>query len=185
MAKVRFISEKYLKDNSGIEDNVEETILNPVIDKAQLIYIEGVLGTALYKKLQQDVIDDSLAGKYLILMRDYIKPALVEAVIYESYPQIWSRITNKSVSTSNSDNAIPLSSDDIKFLQAGVRDNMEYLLQRVAKYLMANVSDFPEYSNPGSSIDTVRPRRNNLFGGIYLNRGKGSTGCNFGINLPD
>lgn len=184
MAKTRFVSIDFLYKNTVIEANVDSTILTPIIDKAQLIYIEGVLGTALYNKMKSDVQSGSLSGNYLTLMTEYIQPALADWVVYEAYPQIWSRITNKTVSTSSSDNAIPLSADDVKWVREGVRDSAEYLTQRVSKYLMANQSLFTEYTNPGSSIDTVQPKRNNMFGGIYLGKG-GRNRCNFGLDLPN
>jgi hypothetical protein len=184
MAKIRFVSADYLYKNTTIESNVDSTILIPIIDKAQLIHTEGALGTALYNKIKTDVQNASLSGNYLTLMTDYIQPALAEWIVYESYPQIWSRITNKTVSTSSSDNAIPLSADDLKYIREGVRDSAEYLTQRLSKYLMANPTLFPEYLNPGSTIDTVKPNRSNLFGGIYLRKGKGTTDCNFGLDLP-
>ena len=184
MAKIRFISADYLYKNTTIEANVDSTILTPIIDKAQLLYIEGVLGTALYNKLKTDVSGNTLSGNYLTLMTDYVQPALAEGVVYEAYPQIWSRITNKSVSTSNSENSVPLTADDVKWIREGVKDSLEYLLQRTSKYLMANVTLFPEYQNPGSTIDTVVPKRKNLFGGIYLRKG-GKNDCNFGVDLPN
>jgi len=182
MAKTRFLSIDFLYKNTTIESNVDSTILIPIIDKAQLIYIEGVLGTALYNKLKTDVQNSTLSGNYLTLMTDYVQPALAEWIVYESHNNIWARITNKTVSTSNSDNAVPLTADDLKFLKEGVRDSAEYLTQRIAKYLMANVGVFPEYANPGSTIDTVRPKRSNLFGGLYIEKRKPNGDCNFDLD---
>ena len=181
MAKIRFISCDYLYKNTVIESNVDSTILTPIIDKAQLIHIEGVLGTALYNKIKTEVSGSTLAGDYLTLMIDYIQPALAEWIIYEAYPQIWSRITNKTISTSSSDNATPITSDDVKWLKDGVRDSAEFLTKRITRYLQANPTLFPEYLAPGSSLDTVRPHRKNYFGGLYLNNG-GRNNCNFGLD---
>jgi hypothetical protein len=184
MAKVRFVSVDYLYKNTIIEGNVGSDILLPIIDKAQLIYIEGVLGTALYDKIKTDVTNNSLSGDYLTLMTGYIQPALAEWIIYESYPHIWSRITNKTVSTSSSDNAIPLTSDDVKFLREGVRDSAEYLTKRITRWLQSYPELYPEYLNPGSKLKDVKPKRNNLFGGVYIRKRGGLNGdCAFGMDL--
>jgi hypothetical protein len=93
-------------------------------------------------------------------------------------PSLWAKISNKSVSTSNSDNANPITLDDLKFIREGMRDMAEYLEERLIKFLRANPNTYPLYLTPGSSTDTVYPKNNSLFSGIFVKRGRNCGGGN-------
>ena len=51
MALTYFITPSKLKELSFINENVEDSIVKPVIQRVQRLHIEKLLGTPLYKKM--------------------------------------------------------------------------------------------------------------------------------------
>lgn len=175
---VRLIDSAYLKENTSVDPNVDADELLPFIDKSQRIIIEGALGTALYNDVCNAVSANTISADYLTLLQDYIQPCLAEWSVYNAMPNLWAKITNKSVSTSNSDNANPVTLDDMKFIREGMRDMAEYLEERLIKFLRANPNTYPLYLTPGSQTDTVYPKNNSLFSGIFVKKNRGCGGGN-------
>jgi len=180
MSKVKFISAKYLKDNSSIEGNVDDDILNPYILKAQN-YIHKMLGTSLYNKLKNDVISNSITGIYKTILDDYVQPCLVEYSAYEALPFIYLKFTNKSITKRSSEFGSSADIGEVKWLRSIILDVAEFTSQRLIDYLKANITSIPEYQNPGSSIDTIRPNNSSYFNGVYLGNG-GKDRCDFGVD---
>jgi hypothetical protein len=170
--RVYIISSDYLKENTAIDPNVDAEELMNLIYKTQGIVIEAICGTALYRDILANGSANTLSPAYLNLLDVYLKPCLAEWTYYYSLPNLWAKTTNKSVSTSNSDNANPISLEDLKYIREGIRDVAEFLESKAIKYLKANPDTFPLYLNAGSNTDTVHPRNNSLFSGIMINRRK-------------
>lgn len=163
-----FISVDYLRDNSSINGNTDNEILEPYIITAQTVHIEQILGTGLFNDIVTNIQADTITGNNKTLLDDYIQPCLLQWSIYEALPFLNFKMTNKAVTTKSSDNSEPVGLSEIQYLRQNVRDTAEYLSQRVTDYLKANPSLFPLYRNPGSSCDTIRPNSSSYFNGIYL-----------------
>ncbi len=60
---VYFISTTYLKDNTPLNENVDDKLLKSAIKEAQEIYIRDVIGSGIYNELQVQNIpgEDQLA----------------------------------------------------------------------------------------------------------------------------
>jgi len=164
--KVLFISANYLRSNSIIGGNVDSTLLEPYITMAQNIHIEAILGTKLYDSLILNISSLSVVDK--LLMDNFIQPALIQWAMYEGLPFINYKFTNKSVSTSSSDNSDPVGLEEIHYLRQSVKDAAEYLSERTTKYLKANLTDYPLYSSNGDKINEIHPNKDNFNSGIVF-----------------
>ena len=102
-SRADFISIAYLKENTALQDNIDDSILSPFITKAQDTHLQQVLGTTFYEHLQSQVIADTLTSVEKLLIELYIQPMLAEWALYEVLPHINYKLTNKSVSTNNSE----------------------------------------------------------------------------------
>jgi len=181
MANILFITTEYLKTNTAIDDNIDNSILTPYITQAQKIHIEPILGTVLYKKLQADITAGSVTGVYKTLLDDYIQNTLAYWTMYDSLPFLNYKVTNKSIVTKGSETSAAIGLDELRYLHANIRDNAEYLSQRITKYLVTNQSSFSEYRS-NSEIDEIRPNSTSYFSGIYLGNGSNND-CNDGLGL--
>lgn len=169
MAQALFISEQWLKDNSVIDENVDPKLIRPAILEAQDIQIHPILGTDLYNKLKADVIASTLAGVYLTLMDDYITHTLKYYTLVDLSPEMLVKYMNKSVVEKNSENSSSIDDAMLVRMMGRWNDKAEWYAQRMIDYLCENESSFPEYQNPGSGKDIIKPEKGTVYSqGMYL-----------------
>ncbi len=177
MAKVKFISITYLKENTTIEDNVDDDKLTPYIYKAQDTHIQQALGSTFYSHLKDAIVNSTLTSDEEVLLRDYIQPCLAEFVLYEVMPFLNFKMTNKAISQENSEFSTSSTLDDLKYLRQTVRDLAEFYLERLIKHLCDYSELFPIYLNPGSD-ENLEASNKSYFNGVYLPK-KRSNGTGF------
>jgi hypothetical protein len=174
---VIFISEQALKDNSIINENVDMKVLLPVIKLAQEKYMMPILGTGLYNELKTQITAATITVLNKTLLDDYIQPALIWWIMAEAPMPLTYKFMNKSVATRSSENANAASLNDLLKLEERFKDNAEWYSQRITNYLLQNIQSYPLYSNPGSGIDTIVPKKTMYSTGMYL-------GSTLSKNLP-
>lgn len=157
------------------EDVVKYTALNGNTDTdkyiqfcliAQEIHVQNYLGTDLYDKIAADIVASTLAGNYLSLVTDYIKPMLIHFAMMEYLPFSAYTIANKGVYKHSSENSINVEKNEIDFLIEKERDIAEHYVQRFIKYICNNTTLFPEYST--NTGEDMRPDKNAVFSGWML-----------------
>jgi len=170
MAKkiVMFIDAEYIKDNTPIEQNVDDSLINTQIRKAQRLYVENALGTTFYESLKEKMVANTLSTIEEELIRDYIQPMLNEYTLYCLIPIIGRKFTNKSVSEKNSEFSTPSVLEDLKYIRNGVLDEAEFFNERLVKYLIQNYELFPEYYN--SSCENLPASTQSYFSGIQMKK---------------
>jgi hypothetical protein len=171
---VYFIDVSYLKKNSQIQENVDDDILVPAINKAHDITIQTALGTYFFEHLKLSAKNDDLTPEEDELIRDYIRPVLVESALYESIPFISLKITNKSISTQNSEYSEASELSQVKYLRNTVKDNLDFYLIRLNEHLRLNYMDFPLYYK-FDYLNNLKPNPASSFQGIHI-RSKGRRG---------
>lgn len=164
------ISQRYVKETSEIDENVDMNLINPTIWRCQEQYIQAYLGTPLYEKIQADIVADTLTADYLTLVNNYIADTLLYYTMYEVQVPLLYKMRNKSVAKANSDNALPVSYTEHKYLRDFYKDKAEYFAKRLTDYLCVNSTLFPEYNNFTSS-DQIRPKSAHSTVSVYLGGG--------------
>lgn len=167
--KVKFISTLYLKQNTTIEDNVDDNKLVPFIYSAQDTHIQQALGTNFYDRLKSGVTLNNLSTLEDDFLRDYVQPALAQWTFYEAYPFLNFKATNKAISKESSEFSQPSELDEIKYLRNAIRDLAEFYLKRLNSYLCDYGYLFPEYQNPDPYENLVANSKS-YFSGVYLHR---------------
>lgn len=175
MGRVLLTNTYRLKRSTPIQDNVDDSLLNPYIFKAQETHIHQILGTNLYDKIMNDVMSNSISGAYKTLLDDYITPCLIEYSFYEVMPFISLKITNKTIGRGNADYLAESDLADLKYLRQTVRDVAEFYATRIVGYLRQYSNLFPEYTT-NSGLDKIVPNSSTYFNGVYLGRGNRGVG---------
>lgn len=168
---VYFCSVDYLKKfySGYVDDSIDADAMNSFILIAQNVRIQSVLGYNLYTRFINDIQNFGApqGAQYLFLMDNYIQPATALYAIYEMFPSLAFKATNKSVSQKSSEYGQPSSRNDIEYIRNQIVANAEFYSQRIREYITNNTTQFPEYFQV-SGINRIRARRNNYFGGLFL-----------------
>lgn len=172
--QVKFVSTDFIKKNTVVEMNVDDSKITPIIFKVQRVYLQQILGSSFYDHLSDAVANGTLTAKEESLIRDYIQTLITEYVLYELYPFLNYKSTNKAISKESSEFSTPADLDEIKYLRSNVKDMAEFFAKRLTTYLCDHQEDFPEYQNPDQPENLPKNNRA-YFNGIYMPR-KGPEG---------
>lgn len=160
-----FITRQDLIKNTPLNGNIDMDKILHFVKIAQEIHIQGILGTKLYNRIGQDIINGTLTGDYLNLVNDYIKPMTVQYSFLEFLPFASFSVSNKGVFKKTSENAEVPTENDINKMIESTRDIAEHYSKRFIDYMRHYAFDlFPEY-NQGITKDEIRPQRDITFGG--------------------
>jgi hypothetical protein len=164
---VYFISTTYLREQTPIEDNVDDTKLTPYIIQAQDTFLQEGIGETFYDALKDGVENNTLNADEQKFMRNYVQPQVAQYAFYLAMPFIAFKATNKSVSKESSEFSAPVELSELKFLRNNVLDIAEFYKRRMIKYLLDHPSMFPAYNNPNSK-DNMPKSVQSYFGGLYI-----------------
>jgi len=147
-----------MKSITSISDNLEETLLNPFIKTAQLLYIEKILGRSLY----EDIITSISTGGtiYKTLLEEHIMPCLAYYSLSDAIPFIAMRFEKKGITKSNSDNSENIVNDEMSVLIKRTETSARLYANRLVSYLNENTNMYPLYrmsceSNVVGSTNTI------------------------------
>lgn len=169
MARILLISEKTLKSNGVINNNVDSMYILPAIEYAQDAGIQPLLGTKLYNKLMDLVESGEITGAtdYKYLLDEYTTPYLINKVTAEIQIPLTYKLRNQGVVQNTSDNTYLPSLKDIQFVIQNYENKANFYGKRMSDYLMANRSKYPEYCRIDSCAD-MRSDKDAYNTGIYL-----------------
>jgi len=167
-ANILFISEQVLKDRSLLQDNVDPKLIKPTIKQAQDMYIEPILGTGIYRELQEQIADNDVSQLNKTLLDNYITDCLCWFVASEMVMSLGYKLTNKNVLKKTSENSETSSISDLFDLMNYYKNKGEWYAQRITNYLCENNTDYPLYDNPGTGVDIIQPNSTSYSTGMYL-----------------
>jgi hypothetical protein len=156
------------------DDIIKFTVLNGNIDTdkfiqfikiAQDIHIQNYLGTRLFNRLNDDIVNDDLTQPYSDLLSTYIKPMLIHWAMVEFLPYAAYTVANKGVFKHNSENSSNVEKNEIDFLIAKERDVAQSYTNRFIDFMCFNQVNFPEY-NANSNADVFPDKDANFTGWI-------------------
>lgn len=155
MAQVYLISEKTLKENSVINNNVDGMYLLPAIMDAQNMGLQPLIGTKLYRKLCDLVEDGSITGAtdYKLLLDDYIAPYLINKVTADIQIPLAYKVRNQGVVQQTSENTYVPTLRDLQYVVQNYNNKADFYGNRLSDYLHANHSKYPEYCKIDSCAD--------------------------------
>ena len=166
MATALFISRTDLVKNSIIDGNVDTDKFIQFIKIAQQIDIQNLLGTDLYNKISQDIIDDTLTGDYLTLVNTYIQPCLIWFAQMNYIPFAAYQIKNGGVFKHSSETAQNVDKNEVDYLVSKAREYANYYSTRMVDYLSFRNSLFPEYRS--NTNEDISPDTDTTFNGWVL-----------------
>jgi hypothetical protein len=164
--KALFVSTDDLKRYSVLSGNIDSDKFIQFISIAQEMHVIEYLGTRLYERLQNDIINDSLDTDYRTLLETYVKPltihwALVEYMSFAPY-----QITNKGVYKHTSETSDSVSVEEVNSLVEKHRDIAQNYTRRFIDFMIYNQTTYPEYNQ--NKNDDIYPSFDSSWGGWEL-----------------
>lgn len=169
--KVFLISEKTLKEDSLISDNVGNEYIRPAITEAQDIDLQEIIGTKLLNKICNlvstgDIIKEENIS-YKELLDDYITPYLEWKVMSTIQIPLAYKMRNMGIVQTNDTNVYSSTLRDAEKLMQHYDGKASFYSIRLTKFLCANTNKYPEYCSTDSSAD-FKGGKNNFYIPTYL-----------------
>jgi len=166
MATALFVTRDDIVKFTALNGNIDTDKFIQWVKVAQDIHIQNYLGTKLFNKINDDIVANTLANPYLMLLNVYIKPMVIHWAMVEYMPFAAYTIANKGVFKHGSENSTNVEKSEVDFLVEKERSIAQNYTRRFIDYMCFNQSSFPEY-NTNSNAD-VYPEKQADFGGWYL-----------------
>lgn len=171
--RVYFMSVDDLKSYSTIDYSVESKLLENSIYDAQKIDIQAIIGTRLYKSLEDKIIDGTISSdtNYQLLLDDYIFDTLLKASQKRALMFIFAKIRNKGVMEQSSDNSNPVDITILNKLKDEIANDFEFYSNKLKDFLCEEQDTYIEYRNynPDSKKYFETPNKeDSYFSGLYL-----------------
>ena len=161
--KALFISHKDLVRHTPISGNLDFDRVQHYVEISQDIHIQGLLGTNLYDKLQNDILTNTLTADYELLLKEYIKPTLAQYALLEFLPFAPYSVNNKGIFKASSENAALPNKEELLVMVEATRDIAQHYATRLVDKLVNYPTTYPEYLT--NTLDQMNPTRDTTFGG--------------------
>jgi hypothetical protein len=166
---ILLISDDMIKDRTVIHGNIDPQLIYPDIKVAQDMYILPLLGSALYNKIQAEIEAGTLSGDYKTLLDKYVVDALIYYTLTDLPQTLSYQFWNKGVIRKQGDNTQLPTMSELIDVSNKYKQRAEFYANRCRLYLRQYAATlFPEYLNPGSGIDDMRPEHKAYTMPIYL-----------------
>lgn len=172
MKKIYLVSAQIVKENTPMNSNIDDALINTAIYDAQQINIQQACGTILYKKIlslvENGTISDPENEKYKNLLDEYIQPAVISWSYVYTIPTLHTKAMNVGVVQQNSDNSSSADIKNTQFILDDARNKAQYYSELLTRYLITNCKEmFPEYLE-NKKFDETRPTIHQYTSGLVL-----------------
>ena len=169
-----FITIEELKQTT-FNTNLDNEYIAPALEEAQSIYLREIIGDLLYNAITNKIDSETLSGKYLTLVNQYIKPYLTYKVQSVIVIPLNNKTRNAGVIQQYDQGFNTCTMKDTAYLADYYNSRAEFYANRLTTYLQKNSVDFPEY---GYSDDNItQPTETQNVTTIYLGGGRKKCGC--------
>lgn len=153
MSYIPLTSEKYIKEETILHENVDSKLIRVAIRDAQEIHTRDKLGSALYDQILTEVSGASLTAANTTLLNTYIAPMQRYYVLMEVVVNLQFKLANSSVLIRDAENARPATANDLEMLEDKYATKADYYYRRLRKFICDNITDYPLYNSGDQAIN--------------------------------
>lgn len=161
-ANYLLMSDEMIKERTIVHGNTDPKLIYPDIKVAQDMWVLPIIGSALYKKLQDAVNDNDWTGldDYKYLLNNYVLDTLQYFTMSELPLSMGYQFSNKGVIRKQGENSDLPSMSELVDLSSKYKERAQFYANRLRLYLKQNASEkFKEYNEPGTGVDTINPEK--------------------------
>ena len=166
MARVLFISEQKLKEQTPINEQVDPRELRSAIQTAQDVNIQNTLGALLYEKIQDLVISGDINQPqyvhYKNLLNEYIQPDTVWYAYFYALDNFLVKFMAAGLVSNRTEQGNPIDLKTFQFLKSNAENTAQWYDNIMRKHLCAKQNWFPEYTIDNGD-GKLQPERFNSF----------------------
>ena len=163
-----------LKKLSLIHDNVEVSAIRPVLKRSQDMYIEPILGSALYNRLLDGVEADDLTADELTLVNDYIAIVLSVACEIRMGNAITNEIRNIGLGNATDPNFQASNINGIEREKDISYKDLTFYKNRLKRFLCENAATYPLYNSTNQYGVKKEGNTNSYSQNFFINSGRNS-----------
>lgn len=164
--EVLFVTKEDVVRYTDLNGNTDVDRFLSKVKIAQDLDVQILLGTKLFERLKNDIINDTLADPYLSLLEEKIVPIVIHYAMVQYLPSAPYVVGNKGVYKRTSENGQVVDSNELIKMIENARSVAEAYAQRFIDYMSYNQLQFPEYFS--NVNDDIYPSRRNYFNGWYI-----------------
>jgi hypothetical protein len=168
MAITLLVSEQYMRDNLPISRNLDTKDITPNIQASQELYLQDILGQNFYQYIMNTFSAQTLNANEVILVQDYIKPAVAYRALEMALPFLQYNIKNKGAMRQTTEFGDSADFTQMRFLLNEVSNRAQFYEKRLVKYLSANDNLFPQFITNNDDIIKPNPRNGWDNGGLLF-----------------
>lgn len=146
MAKALFVKTIDIAEHTALNGNVDVDKFKQFMWIAQELDLQNYLGTDLYNKINDDIVAGTLAGNYLTLTNEYIKPMLIHFTMVQYLPWAAYTIANQGVFKHSSENSESVSKNEVDYLIDKELSIANHYAKRFRDYICFESALYPEYN---------------------------------------
>lgn len=165
---VLWMTEDYFKDHSILNENVDWTLVQPIMIMVQDRYIQSILGTNLFDEIADEIQAVNVSVNNETLLNLYVRKCIIWYVLSELAPILKYRFQNKGVMVRNSENSQPANLEEIQDVAARFKNNAEWYGERITDYLKENSDTYTNYYNGTITGDDILPNSTNFTSSLFL-----------------
>lgn len=151
------ITSHEIKLNTSMGGNVDSDKYIHYINDVQVMVLENVLGTKLYDKIIADFTANSLAGLYLKMFTDYIKPVIWHSVFAEYIKMGQIIVGNGGVYKHIAQDAEIASDESINYSAKSAQSKADTYIDRLIRFLVDKESEITEYTTTQDNDYDIEP----------------------------
>lgn len=145
MTNILFISEDFIKTNSGLNDNLFGKSLLPAIRESQDIYLQQIIGSTLYKKLiglvDEGTIGDDENALYKELLDEYVRSYMLYQTIVQVIPVTNVKLSNYGTTLSDDQYLVNLSQGDAELIEKHYSILVDFYARRLQEFILNHCED--------------------------------------------
>lgn len=146
-----------LKALSSLSDNIDCDLLQPHLLISQQLYVQPILGDALYHDIIDRYDSNTLTGDTLTLYEDYIIPAIGFGSWFSASPFLAYKTTRNGIQTQGTPDTVAVTPEELSLYIARVENMKNFYCERLNKYLIEdNGIKFPLFRAGDTPVEVSK-----------------------------
>ena len=157
MNNILLISEKTIKENSLVSNNVDGKYIQNAIRTAQDLSLVPIIGEKLFERLCDGIANDNLTELETELISTYIQPVLLNAVMSDLVLQLSFKFRNLGAVQTVDTNVVIPSLTDLEYIRNDYSMKCTFYQNRLSDFLEDNCTKFSQY--PGCECGKLKANK--------------------------